>query len=62
MICPQCERETGRDLAVDETCLDCLMEYLQGFPHEQDEIICVDYDASIAAESTDSQPEIDSEQ
>jgi len=38
------------------------MEYLQGFPHEQDEIICVDYDASIAAESTDSQPETDPEQ
>ena len=52
MICPLCEQEKG-NLLDDEICLDCIARYWEDFPHEQDEIICVDYDASVAADTSE---------
>jgi hypothetical protein len=56
VICPLCEQDDP-NLAADEICLNCIAKYWEDFPHEQEEIICVDYDASVAAESDEPLPE-----
>lgn len=52
VICPLCEQDVDDRLFIENICLRCVEDY-----SGQDEVICSDYEASLADESTEDQEE-----